>query len=197
MGKITVDAVHELISGRWSPYGFSERTVADEDLRALFDAARLAPSSYNAQPWHYIVGRRGDETFARVLGCLVASNQAWARHAAVLALGAVRTTFTHNGKPNAAAEHDLGAASAHLCFEATARGIAVHQMIGVHHAQAQAEFALPAEFRVLTALALGYSGHPEGVPEDVLARDKTRRGRRAVGEFVFGGTWGEKAPVVE
>jgi nitroreductase len=182
--------IHPLLRARWSPYGFSAREITPQDLASLFDAARHAPSAFNAQPWHYIVGVRGDAVFARILGCLVASNQAWARHAAALALGIARETFAHNGKPNAAALHDLGAASAHLCLEATARGIQVHQMVGLDPAHAQAEFAVPPEFRVFSALALGYAGQPDGLAPELLARDASRRPRRAIEEFVFGAGWG-------
>jgi uncharacterized protein (DUF1330 family)/nitroreductase len=189
-----VDGVHPLLAARWSPYGFdATRALAAPDFAALFEAARSAPSSYNAQPWHYIAARRGEPAFARILGCLAETNQVWAQHAAALALGIVRTHFAHNDKPNAAAEHDLGAASACLTVEATARGIAVHQMIGLDGARAAAEFAVPEGYRVLTALAIGYRGRPEGVATDVLARDGARRPRREVREFVFGGDWGEPA----
>ena len=50
--------IHELIAKRWSPYGYSDRPVSDEDLRSLFEAARWAPSSYNEQPWSYIIARK-------------------------------------------------------------------------------------------------------------------------------------------
>jgi nitroreductase len=188
--------VNALLTRRWSPYGFDSRPVAREDVRALFEAARWAPSSYNAQPWRYIVAERGDALFERVLSCLWDANQAWARHAAVLALGITRTTFPHNGSPNAAAEHDLGLAAASLSFEATARGIAVHQMIGVHTGRVRTEFALPEEYRPLTALAIGYPGKPADLAGDVLARDDKPRERRPLAEFVFGAQWGEASPAV-
>src|SRR5687767_12179397 len=124
--------IHELIQKRWSPYAFADRPVAAEDLRALFEAARWAASSYNEQPWSYIVALRQDAAgFERLLSCLVEGNQPWAKAAPVLALGCVAKNFVKNGKPNAAAEHDLGGASACLTVEATARGLFVHQMIGI------------------------------------------------------------------
>src|SRR6516165_12000983 len=107
--------IHELLVRRWSPYAFSDWPVSDDDLRALFEAARWAASSYNEQPWRYIVANRDDaEAFARLLGCLVEGNREWARAAPVLALGCVSELFKLNGKPNAAAQHDLGLASATL-----------------------------------------------------------------------------------
>src|SRR5438309_679557 len=124
--------VHELIAERWSPYAFADRPVSKDDLLSLFEAARWAPSSYNEQPWGYLVATRDDpEGFARLLSCLVEGNQVWAKAAPVLALGCTRLTFARNGQPNAAALHDLGLAAGNLCLEATARGLAVHQMIGI------------------------------------------------------------------
>ena len=53
-------AIHELFAKRWSPYAFSDRPVPEEDLRALFEAARWSASSFNEQPWRYIVATRKD-----------------------------------------------------------------------------------------------------------------------------------------
>src|SRR5436305_14716764 len=78
--------VHDLIAQRWSPYAFADRPVSKEDLLSLFEAARWAPSSYNEQPWSYLVATRDDpEEFGRLLSCLVEGNQAWAKAAPVLA----------------------------------------------------------------------------------------------------------------
>jgi nitroreductase len=121
---VTAHPVHELIARRWSPYAFADRPVAEADLRSLFEAARWAASSYNEQPWSYLVARREDaQEFARLLGCLVEGNRVWAQHVPVLALGCTSLKFTRNGQPNAAAVHDLGLASATLTLEATARPV--------------------------------------------------------------------------
>ena len=59
--------VHDLLARRWSPYAFADRPVSREDLRSLFEAARWAPSSYNEQPWSYLVATRDDpEEFGRL-----------------------------------------------------------------------------------------------------------------------------------
>src|SRR5580704_17376487 len=90
-------------------------------------AARWAPSSYNEQPWRYVVATRDDRAqFERLLSCLVEGNQAWAKHVPVLALGIVSLKFAKNGKDNRAAVHDLGLAAGNLVVEATARGLRVH-----------------------------------------------------------------------
>src|SRR5438874_10538077 len=147
--------IHELIARRWSPYAFSDRPVSDDDLRSLFEAARWAASSYNEQPWRYIVGTKGDpEGFERLLSCLVEGNQGWAKAAPVLALGCTSLYFALNGKPNAAAVHDLGIASATLTLGATARGLFVHQMIGMLPDKARELYRIPEGVQPMTGLAI-------------------------------------------
>src|SRR5436190_16414859 len=138
--------IHDLIARRWSPYAFADRPVSGDDLRSLFEAARWAASSYNEQPWAYVVATKADpDAFARLLSCLVEGNQAWAAAAPVLALGCTSLRFTLNGKPNAAAVHDLGLASASLTLEATARGLFVHQMIGILPDKARELYHIPED----------------------------------------------------
>lgn len=183
--------IHELIARRWSPYAFADRPVSDDDLRSLFEAARWSASSYNEQPWNYIVATKAEpEAFDRLLSCLVEGNQAWAAVAPVLALGCANLRFTHNGKPNAAATHDLGLASASLTLEATARGLFVHQMIGILPDRAREIYRIPEGVQPLTGLAIGYAADPNGLTEKFRERDLTPRGRKPIAEFVFGGEWG-------
>lgn len=188
--------IHEFVAERWSPYGFSDRPVDPADLRSLFEAVRWAPSSYNAQPWRYLLATADQrESFDRMLACLVEANQVWARHAPVLAIGLTATRFEHNGKSNKAAEHDLGLASATLSFEATARGLKVHQMIGIVPEKVQETYGVPDDVLPLTALAIGYPGSPDGLAPDVLERDRKPRERQPVAQFVFAGGWGRTASV--
>ncbi len=180
--------IHTLLSSRYSPYAFDpQHAVAQDDIDALFEAARWTMSSYNAQPWRYIVGVKGagDGRWEQIHNCLVEGNQPWAANAPVLAIGLVKTTFDHNGKPNAAAEHDLGAASAMLTVEATTRGIAVHQMIGIEPAKVVETFALPEDVKPLTALAIGYEGTPDVVGEAYAQRDAAPRQRLSLAEFLL------------
>ena len=183
--------IQPLIAARWSPYAFSDRPVSDADLRSVFEAARWAASSYNEQPWRYIVATKANPAeFAKLLSCLVDGNQLWAKVAPVLALGCTSLNFVMNGKPNAAAIHDLGLASATLTLEATARGLSVHQMIGILPDKAREVYRIPDGFLPLTALAIGYAADPSVLPENLRGRDLAQRTRKALAEFVFGGQWG-------
>jgi len=149
--------IHELIANRWSPYKFSDRSVSEEDLLSLFEAARWAPSSYNEQPWCFIIATKEQpQEFQKLWSCLVPANQEWAKEASVLGLGVSHLIFDLNDKENKAAIHDLGAAASHLSLEATARAISVHQIIGIEPERARKTYNIPNDYEVLTGFAIGY-----------------------------------------
>ncbi len=195
---VTDHPVNTLLATRWSPYAFADQRVTSDDLRALFEAARWAPSSYNEQPWTYVVASRHDapDEFVRLLSCLNDGNQTWARHASVLALGVVTLRFTRNDKPNVAAQHDLGLAAGNISVEATARGLVVHQMIGILPDRARDVYAIPEGSEALTGLAIGYPGDAQTLPEGLRERDLAPRKRKPLSAFVFAERWGRSAPLV-
>jgi len=189
--------IHELLAERWSPYAFEDRPVPEADLRSLFEAARWAPSSYNEQPWSYIVATKDNpEQFQRLLSCLVEGNQVWAKAAPVLALGVVSLRFARNAKDNRAAVHDLGLAAGNLLLEATTRGLFVHQMIGILPEKARKIYGIPEGFEAWTALAIGYKGDPMSLPDQLRERDLAPRQRKPLRAFVFSGKWENPSPLV-
>ena len=190
--------IHELIARRWSPYAFADRPVSDADLRSLFEAARWSASSYNEQPWRYIIATKDNPPeFERLLSCLVEGNQAWAKNAPLIGLGCTSLVFALNGKPNAAAVHDLGLASATLTFEATARGLFVHQMIGIVPDRAREIYNIPKDVQPLTGLAIGYANDPNTLPEKLRERDLAPRTRKPLHEFVFESQFGTASKLVQ
>ena len=194
----TDNPIHELLAERWSPYGFDPRPVAAADLRSLFEAARWAASSYNEQPWSFLVATKDDPAeFERLLSCLVEGNQAWAKAAPVLALGIVNLKFSRNNQDNRAAVHDLGLAAGNLLVEATARGLSVHQMIGILPDKAREVFQIPEHSEAWTAMAIGYKSDPTKLPEALKERDQKPRQRKPLSQFVFTGKWGQTSPIVE
>jgi len=189
--------VHQLIIDRWSPRAFSERPVPADVLRSLFEAARWAPSSNNEQPWAYIVATRDDhENFAKMLSVLIEFNAGWAKNAPVLALAVAELNFAKNNAPNRNAQYDTGAATALLSVEATARGLAVHQMAGFDPAKAREVFAIPAGWEAIAAIAIGYPGDPNSLPQHLKDRELAPRTRKPLSEFVMAGHWGHTASFV-
>jgi nitroreductase len=189
--------IQEVLANRWSPYGFDSRPVPQADLCSLFEAARWAASSYNEQPWSYIVATQDNPAeFARILSCLVEGNQAWAKAVPVLALGVVSRKFSRNNEDNKAAVHDLGLAAGNLLVEATARGLSVHQMIGILPDKARELYLIPEHKEAWTALAIGYKADPSALPDTLKQRDTAPRPRKPLNEFVFTGKWGQASPLV-
>ena len=187
--------IQQVLAERWSPYGFEDRPVAEADLRSLFEAARWAASSYNEQPWNFLVATKDNTTeFGRLLSCLVEANQAWAKAAPVLVLGVVSLQFSKNNQNNRAAVHDLGLAAGNLAVEATARGLSVHQMIGILPDKAREVYQIPEHFEAWTAMAIGYKADPAKLSEALKERDLTPRRRKPLSAFVFTSRWGQPLP---
>ncbi len=184
-------AVHELIARRWSPYAYDGRPVEAAKLHSCMEAARWAASSFNEQPWVFIVTQREQSAaFERMLGCLMEANQTWAKEAGALIITAVKRTFTRNDKPNRVADHDLGLAVGNLCLQATDLGLHVHQMAGINLSVTRQTYQIPESHDPMTAVAIGYAAdqHENG---ELLQRDQGGRQRKPLAEFVFGDGWGQ------
>ena len=193
----TEHPIQELLATRWSPYAFDSRPVSKADIQSLFEAIRWAASSYNEQPWRYLVATQDDpEGFAKLLSCLIEANQVWAKAAPLLAVSVASLNFQLNGKPNKAAIHDLGLAAGSLTLEAMARGLVVHQMIGILPERVRELYGIPEGYEAVTALAIGYVGDPHRLSEKLSARDLAPRMRKPLRELVFSGRWGHASGLV-
>jgi len=182
-----VPRILPVILNRWSPRSFDpNRDVSREDLCTLFEAARWAASSNNEQPWRYIVGRRGSEAHNKIFESFGEWNRAWAGSASVLLLGTAKKTFTPKGTPNDYAMHDLGAADATICYQATTLGLHTHQMAGFDHDVARRLFGIPEDYHLGSVMAIGYQGDPAALKMDYQReQEQTPRSRKQIGEFVF------------
>jgi len=191
---VTKYEIHPLLGRRWSPRAFDRRPVDREDLAAMLEAARWTPSSMNEQPWRFIVATQDEpEAFERMAGVLVDANRVWAERAPVLVLTVAKTAFDRNGRPNAWAWHDTGAALAYLTVEATARGLFVHPMGGFSADAAREAFGIPEGYEPVAAAAIGYPGDPDSLPEPYDRRERAPRERIPLEEIAFGARWGEPA----
>ena len=189
--------IHELLSRRWSPRAFSDKPVEPEKLRSLFEAARWAPSSFNEQPWSFIVAtKQNSEDHARLLSCLIEKNQQWAQRAPVLMVSVAKLNFEKTGKVNRHAFHDIGLAAGMVVVQATALGLVVHQMAGFAAEKVRQTYGVPEGFEPVTAIAVGYPAAADVLPEAFRARELGPRTRKPISSFVFDGRWGEPSPLV-
>jgi nitroreductase len=177
--------VIEEILKRWSPRAYSDKPISPENLKTVFEAARWAASSFNEQPWRFLVGHRGDETYKKIFDSMVEFNQGWAKRAPVLILSAGKKTFTQNGSPDRHGLYDTGAATAYLSLQATALGFHTHSMGGFDQDKARQAFNVPEDFEIGAVTALGYLGDADTLPDQMKQQELATRQRKPLSEIVF------------
>jgi nitroreductase len=181
-----IDGVMAAFLHRWSPRSFADRDVSPETLAKVFEAARWAASSYNEQPWRFFVGMRGSSTWQKIFDALGEFNQAWAKAAPVLIVNAAHTRFSRNGTPNRVALYDLGAAASYMTLQASALGLAAHQMAGFDTEKARRALRIPEDYVMGAAIALGYQGEPAALPnEKLIQQEIAPRTRKPLDEIVL------------
>jgi nitroreductase len=163
----------------------ASRSLSSEQIRLLAEAARSAPSSYNEQPWSFIICNRATDpkAYVKALGCLVEFNQNWAKNAPVLIIICANMQSTKTKQPNRWGAYDTGAAAVCMALEAAAMGLMAHQMGGFDEVKIQQEFNIPPEYSPMAVMAVGYESAQAAV--HVPSKD-----RRPLQENFFLGTWG-------
>jgi nitroreductase len=173
------------LAERWSPRSFDpQATISEDQLDALLEAARWAPSASNNQPRRFIVARRGTSAFDTIVSALVGFNAAWAHHASALIVGIAETSSVE-GDVRPYAEYDLGQAVAHLSVQAEAEGLVTHQMAGVEWDRIVAAFDLPDNMKPMTITAVGTVDEADKLPEALAERETAPRTRLPLEELVL------------
>lgn len=180
----------ELLRRRWSGRAIDpERPVARETVATLLEAARAAPSSFNEQPWRFLVFDGSDgEALEQARSCLVEGN-AWAKRAPLLLLSVAAERWAKDSSPNRHAQHDVGLASENLALQAIAEGLVVHFMAGFDAERARELFGIPEGFTPMAMIAVGYPGDPQELPPKLRERELAPRKRKAMEEIAFAGRW--------
>jgi len=187
--------IHDIIQNRWSPRAFdANKPVSHDDLLAMLEAARWAPSCFNDQPWRFVVCNKTTDadSWQNALNTLAERNQLWAKNAPVLVLSVAMANFNHNDKPNRWAMYDTGAAATSLCLQATALGLIVHQMGGFDAEKARELFHLPHDCTPMAMMAIGYQGDANMLDEDFKVTELAERSRVALYERFYAGRWGKE-----
>lgn len=182
--------VNETIAQRWSPRSFSPQPVPNEHLMSLFEAARLAPSSFNEQPWRFIyVTSASPVRHAELISCLSSSNQVWAVNAPLLIVALAKKHFTINGNVNRHALHDVGLAVGNLSIQATHLGLGVHQMGGFSAERLMRLFPIPDEYEAVSVIAVGYRDTADKLPDELRHKETASRQRHPLERLVFENQW--------
>jgi len=186
--------VHDLFVRRWSTRAFDPaKPVSREHLISLLEAGRWAPSCNGDEPWRYLIWDRGRDPggFQKAFDCLSENNRKWVKNVPLLMLSCAGSNFAATGKPNRWTQHDTGAASVSMALQATALGLAYHQMGGFDAEKARAAFDIPAEYTPMAMIAVGYQAAPEVLDEETKKKELVARARKPLAEKFFEGGWGK------
>ncbi len=186
----TLLTIHPIIKNRWSPRAFSDKPVDEASLQRIFEAARWAPSSFNEQPWRFIVGIKGDDTWEKLYSSLVEFNQKWAVNAPVLLL-AIGNKMSSKGGPNQVYQYDVGQSMAYITFQVESEGLSAHQIGGFSKEKAVELFAIPEDHTPIAVMAIGHQAGPDILEPSFAEMEKAPRTRKSVEALVFSGQFGE------
>lgn len=170
--------VFTAIKERQSCRSFKGGTVSRDDLEAIVEAARLAPSAVNGQPWMFhivdqdplksLVAKALTQSFNRQASAFIVVEMLPTKLPARV-LGAVKK------QPYAAI--DIGIASAHLALAATAKGYASCLIGWFKEGTLKEVLGIPKTSRIHIVLSIGHAVHD-------TVREKKRKPFEKIARFV-------------
>lgn len=168
--------VYDAIRSKRSIRQFSDQAIAEEDLNRILNAGRLAGSSKNNQPWHFIVLRDRERLNA------LSQCGNWAEHLAEANVGVA--LVTGDWRERWAVAFDLGAAAQNMMLAAHELGVG-SVMANIYEIDRARELlALPPDLMCYSAISFGY-------PADSgdLTRPPKKGGRRPLADVVHWESW--------
>ncbi|MEG1615844.1 MAG: nitroreductase family protein [Bacteroidales bacterium] len=173
----------ELVKNRQSDRGFdATRLVEKEKIDRIIEAARLAPSACNGQPWKFIVVD-DPQVKGEVAKCCVSKTlflNHFTQQAPVhIVIVEEKSNFTSNFggwvKKKEFPQVDIGIAAAHMVLAAEAEGLG-SCMIGWFKEEEMKEIlGVPKNKRIILDIIIGYSTKPK--------REKKRKNIEEVRSF--------------
>lgn len=151
--------LYEAIKSRYSVRSYLNKPVEQEKLDRILDAARLAPSGSNRQPWKFVVVRDAEMRKKLVPAC---SNQEFVGQAPVViaGVGLMPDRIMSCGVPGDPV--DVAIALEHVALAATAEGLGTCWIGSFDQDQVRALLGVPANAKVIEVMTLGYpADHPQ------------------------------------
>lgn len=166
---------YKIVNNRQSCRKFdTEQTVDRDIINRILEAARLAPSACNAQPWHFIVvddpelkNKVADAASARLLGMNHFTKQAPVHIIVVEEKANLSSGIGGLVKDKHFAFLDIGIATAHICLAAETEGLGSCILGWFAEAKMKKLLNIPENKRVVLDIIIGYPAQP--------LRDKKRK----------------------
>ena len=158
------------------------RPVEREKLVRCLEAARMAPSACNSQPWYFTVVL-DREVLPRLAECVQEGgmNRFASRCPALVVVTEEKANLSARLggaiKDQQYAQTDVGIAAAHFCLEATDQGLSTCILGWFNEKRIKALLGIPAGSRVRLVLCVGY-------PARDTLREKKRKTLEEIARFV-------------
>ena len=159
-----VTALQKVLRGRRSIRRYLPTPVEPEKLRACLEAARIAPSAHNIQPWRFIVVDEPalkDRLAGAAFSGVYSSSKFAARAPILLVLLAKPDFVAHRlaGRLHAVPYYflDLGIAGEHVVLQAEELGLATCWMGWFDRRRVRKVFGISRKFKVAAMMPLGYA----------------------------------------
>lgn len=173
----------EIFNQRRSVRKFRPGPVSREDLLSCIEAARLAPSACNSQPWHFVVvdePARVREIGPKIFSGLYSMNRFAGEASALIAVVSEKVRFLSavGGQVRNTKYYliDIGIACEHLVLRAEELGIGTCWLGWFDEKAVKKELQIPRDRKVDIVIALGYPLDPAPVP-------KARKSLEAITSF--------------
>lgn len=154
-----------IVSGRFSCRSYSDRVPSQEQIDALIESARLAPSACNRQPWRLAVIGPDDKAGRKAV--LAAYPREWVATApyyiVVCAVPTEAWVRPHDGKNHY--DIDIAIATEHICLAATEMGLGTCWICHFDPARLTVDLALPHGTVPVVILPVGYPAEGTAAPE--------------------------------
>jgi nitroreductase len=153
-----------ILRGRRSIRRYLPTPVEREKLLACLEAARLAPSAHNAQPWRFIVVDDPDlkERLTAAAFSGIYSGSKFAAQAPVILLLLAKTELMAHGlggRLQRVPFHfiDIGIAGEHIVLQAEELGLATCWMGWFNYRKARKVLGIPRKYKVMAMMPVGYA----------------------------------------
>jgi nitroreductase len=153
----------ELFSRRQSVRAYSDKPVEEDKLKRCLEAARLAPSACNAQPWKFIVidnpslkNSVADCTSGKLVSINHFTKQAPVHIAIVREKANLTSSFGQVVKNKEYPLMDIGIATIQFCLQATAEGLGTCILGWFDEKKAKKLLNIPRNKRLELIVTVGY-----------------------------------------
>jgi nitroreductase len=176
------------IAERWSPRAYdSTYNLTNDELLAVLESGRWAPSANNIQPWRFSVVLRGTELHNQIVAeSMSGFNAAWVPNASAIIFISV-PELNQDGNPYQIALFDAGLAAQNMMIQAQALGLATHPISGYKHDVASKVLGLEEGRNSIAAIVLGKSTDPSTLSDAAKEREVAPRSRLSLEEIVLHG----------